>query len=148
MHDDYTPARTPIETHDGYRIKREDAWRYHGASGAKARAMLTIAKGAPGIISAGARISPQLERAALVAKALGIPARLHTGSGRDTAELTTARRAGATILQHNPARLTVIKARFRADAADHPGWACVPYGMEHPTYLAQVAAETDRKSVV
>lgn len=141
--DDFMPDRTPVETHGDYRIKREDAWTYGGASGAKARAILAIATGRPGLISAGARISPQIERAALVAAALGIPARLHTGAGRLTAELWCAKRAGATLLQHNPARLSVIKARFRADAAAHPGWALIPYGMNHPVYLAQVAAETE-----
>lgn len=125
------------------RVKRDDAWTLGGASGAKARAIATIAAARPGIISAGSRISPQLERAALTARAIGIPTRLHTGAGRDTAELATARAAGATLIQHNPARLTVIRARFRSDAAAHPDWAAIPYGMEHPVYLDQVAAETD-----
>jgi hypothetical protein len=140
---DFTPERTPIEEHEGVRVKRDDAWSLGGASGAKARAIAAIARGKPGVISAGSRISPQLERAALTARALGIRARLHTGAGGETNELATARRAGATLLQHNPARLSVIKARFRADVDAHPGWAAIPYGMEHPTYLAQVAAEAD-----
>lgn len=133
---------TAIEDHDGYRIKREDAWSLRGARGAKARAIQTIAAGKPGIISAGARVSPQIERVALAAAALGIPARLHTGAGAETPELACARAAGATILQHNPARLSVIRARYRADTEAHPDWAHLPYGMEHPVYLAQVAKQT------
>jgi hypothetical protein len=125
------------------RVKRDDAWTLGGASGAKARAIATIAAGRPGLISAGSRISPQLERAALTARALGITARLHTGAGGDTAELRTARAAGATLIQHHPARLTVIRARFRTNAAARPAWAAIPYGMEHPVYMDQVAAETD-----
>jgi hypothetical protein len=112
-----------------------------GASGAKARAIIEAAQGRAGIITAGARISPQLERAALCARALGIPARLHTGSGGETHETACAAAAGAVVLRHNPARLTVIKARFRADAATRPGWAAIGYGMDHPAYLRQVAEQ-------
>lgn len=139
---DYMPERTPVEAHGDYLVKRDDAWSYGGAAGAKARAIRAIAAGCAGIISAGARISPQLERAALVARAMGLPARLHTGGGGLTAELATAQQAGATLLRHTPARLSVIRARFRTDTAAHPDWAAIPYGMEHPTYFAQVAAET------
>lgn len=140
---DYTPDITPVEEHGGVLVKRDDAWTRGGASGAKARAMFTAAQaiGAEGIVSAGARISPQLERAALVAHALGIPCRLHTGAGRDTPETATAARAGAEILRHRPGRLNVIKARFREDAARlaAAGWLVIPYGMEHDTYLEEVA---------
>ncbi|MHB6907103.1 pyridoxal-phosphate dependent enzyme [Streptomyces sp. DB-54] len=138
---DFTPVVTPVERHDGVFVKREDAWSRGGASGAKARALFAVAEGTAGIVSAGARISPQLERAALVAHALGIPARLHTGWGADTAETALAAAAEAEVLRHRPGRLSVIRARYRMDA-DHlsgRGWACVPYGMEHPVYLEQVA---------
>ncbi|MYT30481.1 MULTISPECIES: pyridoxal-phosphate dependent enzyme [unclassified Streptomyces] len=138
---DFTPAVTPVEEHDGILVKREDAWSRGGASGAKARALFTVAGGASGIVSAGARISPQLERAAIVAHALGIPSRLHTGWGADTAETALAAAAEAEVLRHCPGRLSVIRARYRTDA-EHlsgRGWACVPYGMEHPVYLEQVA---------
>ncbi len=37
----------------------------------------------------------------------------------------------------------MIRARYRADAAarDLSGWACVPFGMEHPAYLHQVTEQ-------
>ncbi len=138
---DHTPAVTPIEEHDGVLVKREDSWSRAGASGAKARAMFTAAEDAAGIVTAGARISPQLERAALVAHALGLPARLHTGWGTDTPETALAAAAGAELLRHRPARLSVIRARYRDDAARlaERRWACVPFGMEHAVYLQQVA---------
>ncbi|MFG3338705.1 hypothetical protein [Glycomyces sp. NPDC048151] len=138
---DFTPAVTPVELLGGVWVKREDAWSRGGASGAKSRAMFTAAEGAPGLMSAGARISPQLERAALVAAALGIPARLHTGWGNDTDETRTALAAGATLLRHRPGRLSVIRARYRTDAAAHPDWAHVPFGMDLPVYRDQVAAQ-------
>lgn len=139
---DYTPELTPVEEHGGVLVKREDAWSLGGAAGAKARAIISVAAGRDGLISAGGRISPQLERAALAARALGMPARLHTAAGAMTPELRCARAAGATLLRHHPGRLTVIKARMRADAAERPGWAAVPYGMDHPEYLRQVAEQT------
>lgn len=137
---DFTPAITPVEEHGGILVKRDDVWSRAGASGAKARALFTAAAGKTGIITAGARTSPQLERAALVARALGIPARLHTGSGADTTETSVAVAAGAELVRHHPARLSVIRARFRQDAErlSGNGWACVPFGMEHPVYLGQV----------
>ncbi|WP_405408872.1 hypothetical protein [Streptomyces decoyicus] len=140
---DFTPSVTPVEEHDGILVKREDAWSRGGASGAKARALFTTAKGAAGIVSAGARISPQLERAALVAHALDIPARLHTGWGADTDETALAEATGAELLRHRPARLSVIRARYRADAEAlaERDWACMPFGMEHPAYLDQVAEQ-------
>lgn len=143
---DFTPTITPIEEHDGILVKREDAWARGGASGAKARALFTVASGSRGIVSAGARISPQLERAALVAHALGIPARLHTGWGKVTPETSVAVAAGAELFRHRPGRLSVIRARYRADAERYEplGWACVPFGMEHPTYLQQVSEQASR----
>lgn len=143
---DFTPEITPVEEHGGVLVKREDAWARGGASGAKARALFTVAEGAAGIVTAGARISPQLERAALVAHALGLPARLHTGSGQDTSETSLAAATDAVLLRHRPARLSVIRARYRddADRLAASGWACIPFGMEHPTYLAQVADQAAR----
>lgn len=140
---DYTPDVTPVEEHGGISVKREDAWSFGGASGAKARALIEAAAGCAGIVSAGSRISPQLERAALAARALGISARLHTGHGAETRETALAAAAGATVLRHNPARLSVIKARHRADAErlGPQGWAVVGYGMDHPAYLRQVAEQ-------
>ncbi|WP_425829325.1 pyridoxal-phosphate dependent enzyme [Streptomyces fractus] len=140
---DFTPHVTPIEEHDGVLAKREDAWVRGGASGAKARALFTAAEDAVGLVSAGARISPQLERAALVARALDIPARLHTGYGADTAETALAAAADATVLRHRPARVSVIRARYRIDAETlaEQGWAGMPFGMEHPAYLEQVAEQ-------
>ncbi|MEO3842913.1 MULTISPECIES: pyridoxal-phosphate dependent enzyme [unclassified Streptomyces] len=45
------------------------------------------------------------------------------------------------MLRHRPGRLSVIRARYRTDADRRAerGWACVPFGRDHPTYVAQVA---------
>lgn len=140
---DYTPDLTPVEEYDGIWVKREDLWTRGGASGGKSRAMFTATEGAAGLITAGSRNSAQIERGALVARALGVPARIHTGHGRDTPEIATCRAAGATVLQAKPARLTVIRARFRDDVDAHPGWASFPFGMDSEVYLRQVARQVE-----
>lgn len=140
--EDFTPDLTPVERYGEVYIKREDLWSRSGASGGKSRAMFTEAEGRPGLITAGARNSAQIERGALVAQALGIPARIHTGHGADTPEIATCRAAGAEVLQAKPGRLTVIRARLREDAEEHKDWAVFPFGMESPVYLQQVAEQT------
>lgn len=140
---DFTPELTPVEQHGEYFAKREDLWTRSGASGAKSRLMFKLAeeRNAAGIITAGARISPQIERAALVARALGIPARLHTAEGKPTPEIQTCRDAGATVLQHQAGRLSVIKARLREDSEAHPDWLTVPFGVGLEEYAEDVAAQ-------
>lgn len=143
MPEDYTPDYTPVETHAGIQVKRDDAWRIGGATGAKARTMhrLAIEKGAAGIITAGARRSPQIERAALVAAHLGIPCRVHVPDGATTPEITTCEKAGAEVIRHKHGRLSVLKARFRDDTAEHPDWLHVPFGMDMDDYRADVAQQ-------
>ena len=138
---DYTPEYTPVETHDGYLVKRDDAWSYRGAYGAKARTMIRLLDGKPGLITAGSRISPQMECGALSAAALGLPCRIHTGSGSTTPEIDTCLAAGADVQQHQPARLSVIKKRFRDDAAAHPEWLTIPAGMDMQEYVDDVAKQ-------
>jgi len=138
---DFTPDLTPVEKHGDVWVKREDAWSRGGASGAKSRAMFAVAEGSDGLITAGSRISPQIERGALVARALGIPARVHTSAGEPTPITETCERAGAEVLRHSPGYKTVYAKRFADDAAAHPSWAAFPFGMNHPVYREQVAAQ-------
>lgn len=142
---DYLPDITPVETHAGVLVKRDDAWSYRGASGAKARTMHRLAteRGSTGIITAGARRSPQIERAALVAQALGIRCRVHVPAGADTDETRTCERAGADVIRHKAGRLSVLRARFRTDteAPEHTDWLHVPFGMGMDAYLDDVATQ-------
>lgn len=139
---------TPVELHGGYLVKREDAWSLRTeaglATGAKARtiARLLAAGDYPGVITAGASISPQIERAALVAHALGRGCRIHTAALlAPSPEISTAQGAGAEILGHSPGRLSVIRARFAADVELHPEWLALPYGMRLREYVEDVAAQ-------
>ena len=133
---------TPVERRGPYLLKREDLFCVNGANGGKARATLLLAQGAPGLISISARTSPQNTRAALIAQHLGIPARCHTGTGSPTPYTQRIKEAGAELLEHAPARLTVLKARAKADAEATPEWAYIPFGAVHPKTVAMVQAQT------
>jgi ParB-like chromosome segregation protein Spo0J len=142
---DRTPDLTPIEAHGGIRVKRDDSWALGGQPlGAKARTMwrLLTLGAYDGLLTAGAARSPQIERAALVAAALGLPARIHTADGNETDETQVCRAAGAELLRHRPGRLSVLRARLRSDAAEHPRWLLVPFGMAFEPYVADIAEQT------
>lgn len=140
---DYTPTVTPVEQRGSVWVKRDDTWTRGGAQGAKARVMFALAeaRSAEGIITAGARNSPQIERAALVAASLGIGCRVHVPAGADTPEIATCLQAGAEVVRHQAGRLSVLRARFRDDTAAYPDWLAVPFGMGLDEYVDDVAAQ-------
>jgi len=123
---------TPIEQHGDIWMKRDDHFRVAGVSGGKARTCWHLATQtrAMGLITAGSRASPQVNIVAHIAKKLGIPCRVHIPSGKMSPEVVAARNAGAEIIQHRVGYNTVIKSRAESDAAQHPGWVHIPFGME------------------
>jgi len=125
------PEPTPWEAREGYFFKRDDFFEFGGANGGKVRIMLALTQNAKGIVTCGDRTSTQISRAALVAKALGIKARIHTASGDFTPGMIEARAAGAEIIQHMPGYLSVLKARALKDA-EQTGFAHIPWALEHP----------------
>jgi hypothetical protein len=92
-------------------------------------------------VTASSRQSPQAVIVAHVAQSLGIPCRLHMPTGDDTPEMEACRLAGAEIVQHRPGYNTVIVARAREDASDHPTWRLIPFGMECPEAVEQTATQ-------
>ena len=68
---------TPIESSGGYYFKRDDLYRVAGVSGGKARTCWGLAQGAPGLVTAGSRHSPQVNIVAHIAQELGVPCRVH-----------------------------------------------------------------------
>ena len=145
--DDETPvitdpeALTPVQRVGDYWVKRDDAFMIAGARGGKARACWQLAQGAVGVVTAGARQSPQVHIVARIANALGIPCRAHVPSGQLTPELTGSQAVGAEIVQHTPGYNTVIIKRARDDA-DDLGWLHIPFGMEF-----EAAVETNQHQV-
>ena len=127
---------TPIQkTNDGMFLKRDDLYSFNGVYGGKVRTCRAIASTTKvGLITAGARKSPQMQIVARIAAALGLQARCHTACGEYTAEMVDSRMEGAEIIQHKPGHNSVIINRAYKDFKEHElaGWAYVPFGMECP----------------
>jgi 1-aminocyclopropane-1-carboxylate deaminase/D-cysteine desulfhydrase-like pyridoxal-dependent ACC family enzyme len=120
---------TPVETHDGIKVKRDDLFELGGARGGKARTCYYLGHGASGLVTAGSRVSPQILITAYVSKYFDIPCRCHTPSGEMTNELKLAEKLGAEIIQHHPGYNSVIVARAKRDA-ETLRWREIPFGME------------------
>lgn len=134
---DNTPEYTDVEWNEdrGIWLKREDTYSFAGVRGAKVRTCVEFIKDAKkkgtGVVTAGARHSPQVNFVAQIANRLGVRCRVHVPSGALTPELLAARAAGAKVIQHEYGYNTVIVARAREDAQER-GWIEIPYGMESP----------------
>lgn len=131
---------TPVEEHAGHLVKRDDLFEVAGIAGGKVRTCLAIAEGAPGLVTAGARHSPQIAIVARVAKHLGIPAVCVTAPGEATSEIRDAEANGADIIRTKVGYTNVISKGAR-DIADAYGYRLVPFGMEHPAAVEQTAAQ-------
>ena len=136
---------TPIETHGGYQVKRDDTLSVGGQRGGKVRTCLVLGQraaedGSGGLTTAGSRHSPQVAIVAAVGAALGLPVRAHVPAGPQTRELTEAERLGAVLIRHPAGRNSVIIARARADAAARQ-WTDIPFGMECDEAVRQTAGQ-------
>lgn len=123
---------------------RGDLLKVHGVLGGKALACSAILErhlDPVGIITAGAKSSPQVNIVAHIAKAKGLPCRVHVPSGAlKNPEIQEAQACGAEVVEHFPGYNSVIIARAEADAQDRPGWALVPFGMDHLAAVHSTAA--------
>src|SRR5262245_12825514 len=131
---------TPIEAHGKFWLKRDDLYEFAGVRGGKVRTCRALADGAPGLITAGSRASPQVNIVAHVARALGVPCRVHVPGGALAPEVVAARECGAEVVQHSPGYTSVIIARGREDAKAC-GWREIPFGMECGEAVQQTAAQ-------
>ena len=141
-------ALTPVEERAGVYLKRDDYFCAAGVRGGKVRTALLLAReglkeqpGA-GLVTAGARQSPQVNIVAHVAAMLGVPARLHVPSGELPDELQRAAAAGAEIVQHSPGYNSVLVARAREDAKAR-GWVHIPFGMECPQAVEYTSRQVE-----
>jgi 1-aminocyclopropane-1-carboxylate deaminase/D-cysteine desulfhydrase-like pyridoxal-dependent ACC family enzyme len=135
-------ALTPVHRAGSVWLKRDDLFTYGGVYGGKARACLWLARGASGgLVTAGARQSPQCSIVAAIAQRLGLSCRVHTAAGSITHELALAQSLGAELVQHKVGYNSVIVARARADAA-RLCWRLIPFGMECGEAVAATAAQT------
>lgn len=141
---------SPVELRGPFWFKRDDLFAIAGVAGGKARTCWALAAGAPGLVTAGSRSSPQANIVAQVAKRLDIPCQVHTPTGELSPELLAARAGGAEVVQHKAGYNAVIVARAR-ESAKALGWVEVPFGMECEeavrqtrSQVANVPAEVER----
>jgi hypothetical protein len=116
-----TTALTPLQQVANFLVKRDDLFEIAGVRG-------------------GSRSSPQANIVGHVAKALGIPCRVHVPEGELGSELVAAQAAGAVVKQHSPGHNSVINRRARDDASAR-GWQLIPFGMECAEAVQQTAAQ-------
>lgn len=148
-------ALTPIESHGGIAVKRDDVFVAGGQWGGKARScwtLITTTPGCAGVVTAGSRQSPQVAIVAGIAAELGLPCAVHVPAAQvpDSPELAAARAAGAEVVEHRPGYNSVIVSRATR-MAEERGWLDVPFGMETPAAVtatarqaAGVPADTER----
>ena len=140
-------VETPVERHGDYLVKRDDLYERAGMRGGKVRTCAALCdaavrNGYPGVVTAGARSSPQVAIVAHLARDVGLACRAHVPDGAPGPELVSARAAGAELVAHRPGYNSVIVARARQDAASR-GWAEVPFGMECREAVRQTSAQVD-----
>jgi 1-aminocyclopropane-1-carboxylate deaminase/D-cysteine desulfhydrase-like pyridoxal-dependent ACC family enzyme len=133
-------APTPLQQVGNFLVKRDDLFEIAGVCGGKARTCWAMGQGAPGLVTAVHRSSPRGNVVAHVAKALGVPCRVHVPAGELGPELQAAQAAGAVVIQHSPGHSSVINARARDDARER-GWRLIPFGMECTEAVEQTAAQ-------
>lgn len=139
---------TPVETYGDYFAKRDDLYEYAGVRGGKVRACKILSEKATGLITAGARSSPQVNIVAHIGKFQGIPTRGHIPAGELLPELVEAQSYGMEIVQHKAGYNSVIIKRALDDAKANPSWTYIPFGMAGAmpepgnTILNATAAET------
>lgn len=148
---DYNPADydgwfkpweiTPVQKIGDYFVKRDDLCRVGAVRGGKVRTCLSLAVGAPGLITAGSRHSPQCAIVAAVAKYLGIPCRVHTPQGELGYVVQWAKDNGAEVVQHRAGYNSVIKKRAFDDSLIS-GWRLIPFGMECQEAVSQTKKQT------
>jgi len=121
-------ALTPVEKYGEYYLKRDDLFEYAGVRGGKVRTCLALSKDAVGLVTAGSRMSPQVNIVAHIAKQMGIPCHVHTPEGELSPEVSDAKTFGAEVIQHKAGYNNVIIKRARDDA-EKRGWTEIPFGM-------------------
>jgi 1-aminocyclopropane-1-carboxylate deaminase/D-cysteine desulfhydrase-like pyridoxal-dependent ACC family enzyme len=136
---------TPVEGHGGHLVKRDDVFTVAGVAGGKVRTCWRLAQrlvedGAPGLVTAGSRQSPQVNIVAHIAHELGVPCRVFTPAGDPGPEVAEAVAIGAERVIVKPGYNGVLIKRSRDDAAA-TGWGYIPFGMETPEAVAMTATQ-------
>ena len=133
---------TPVDKIGSVYVKRDDLFEVAGVRGGKARTCWALAQGAKGLVTAGARQSPQVPIVAAIAKHLGIPCYIHIPYGINTPTVVQAIQDGAKMMRHRPGYNTVIISRARDYAMDM-SYTYIPFGMECTEAVNQTLVQTN-----
>lgn len=121
---------TPVEKHGNIYFKRDDKFIIGAANGGKARAAYMLMKNAKGVVTAGARKSPQIQIVSIIAEQLKIPCYAETTWGGKTKELEIAESHGAQIVFNNDTWHNVVIISRAKALAEKLGYTNIPFGME------------------
>lgn len=133
---------TPIEKHGSCLVKRDDLFEVAGVRGGKARTCWVLSQGAKGLVTAGARHSPQINIVAHIGKELGLNVKVFTGIGELTPELKEAKDFGVELYQVKPAYNSVLIARAKSKALE-TGYTYIPFGMECEEAVVQTSKQVE-----
>ena len=120
---------TPVEKRKWLYFKRDDYFCIDGARGGKVRTCWNLAQGAEGVVTAGSRMSPQINIVSKIASVLNIPSVAHTPQGKLSPELLIAEERGTEIIQHKGGYNNVIISRAGKYAKEN-NYTEIPFGME------------------
>ena len=134
---------TPIEKQNNIYVKRNDLFKIFDVNGAKAKqayALISVSD-AIGVVTAGARYSPQIQIVANICKYLKKKCICHTIKGKMTKELLAAEEDGAKVIIHkNTWHNNVIISYAKKDAFEK-NYLYIPFGMESWEAIKQTALQ-------
>ena len=141
---------TPVETVFSkafVQVKRDDLYSFAGVRGGKVRtcralAQTAVDQGFKGLVTAGARSSPQAVIVAAIARYYGLVCHIHMPTGELSTQGKIAQEMGAKIIQHYPGHNSVIIARAREDGVTNHLFE-IPFGVECDEAVNQTAAQCE-----
>ena len=131
---------TPIETHNGFLVKRDDSYEVAGIRGGKGRICWELSEGQKGLVVSGSRQSLLVNIAAHVAEKRGIHCRGHVPTGLLTPELEDAVEHGIELVKHKMGYPNVLMSNGKKDA-EARGWREIPFGLECWELVADVSKQ-------
>jgi len=134
---------TPVEKHNQIWIKRDDLFNFSGAIGGKARSCLSLflENNITGIITAGSRMSPQVEIVGKLCNYFKVPGIFHLPEGKLPDNIINAI-GNNKIIQHFPGFNNIINYHAHQDAIE-TGYLEIPFGMKSIKAIEQTRKQCE-----
>jgi 1-aminocyclopropane-1-carboxylate deaminase/D-cysteine desulfhydrase-like pyridoxal-dependent ACC family enzyme len=125
---------TPIEKVNNILVKRDDLFEVNGVCGGKVRSCYklmekAVSNGFRGVVTAGSRMSPQINIVSHLAEYFELDSIAHSPEGKLSPELLMALTKGIKIKQNQAGYNSVIISRAKLDAKNL-NYFEIPFGME------------------